>query len=118
MSDSHEAFDFRSEVKNYVAVFIALAVLTIATWAISLVHLSVIPLAISIGLLVALVKGSLVALFFMHLSHERKFIYGALLLTLVLFLTLLFLPLISNLGSNASDEHIYTLPEPAPAAGH
>jgi cytochrome c oxidase subunit IV len=38
-------------------------------------------------------KGSMVASIFMHLSHEKKWIYGALLLTVVFFIVLLFVPL-------------------------
>jgi hypothetical protein len=33
----------------------------------------------------------------MHLSHERKAIYGALLLTLVFFIVLLFIPVLGYL---------------------
>jgi len=38
-------------------------------------------------------KGSMVAGVFMHLSHEKQWIYGALLLTVVFFIVLIFVPL-------------------------
>jgi cytochrome c oxidase subunit IV len=37
----------------------------------------------------------MVASVFMHLSHEKRAIYGALLLTIVFFLVLLFIPVLS-----------------------
>jgi hypothetical protein len=36
----------------------------------------------------------MIAGFFMHLVHEKRIIYGALLLTLVLLVALLFLPVL------------------------
>jgi hypothetical protein len=35
----------------------------------------------------------MVATIFMHLSHEKKWIYGSLLLTVVFFVVLIFIPL-------------------------
>ena len=96
MSDAH-ADDIRKHVKTYLMVFGALMVLTIVTVAISYLHLAV-HKAIVIALAVATVKGSLVALFFMHLSHERKLIYYALMLTVVFFAFLMIIPLATNLN--------------------
>jgi caa(3)-type oxidase subunit IV len=97
-------------VKVYVMVFVGLAVLTIATvlaWAIGS-HFKFSPFAtVSIGLLIATVKGSLVALFFMHLSKERKLIYASLLLAGFFCSALLVLPLFCLLDSYASPEHLY-----------
>ena len=87
--------DIRSHVKTYYMVFGALMVLTCITVGVSYLHLSV-PFAITIALIVAIVKGSLVALFFMHLSNERKLIYYALMLTVVFFIFLMFVPLLTN----------------------
>ena len=42
------------------------------------------PLAITVALIIAAMKGSMVAAVFMHLSHEKRWIYGALLLTVAL----------------------------------
>jgi cytochrome c oxidase subunit 4 len=77
-------------------VFGTLMVLTIVTVAISYLHLAVHE-AIVIALAVATVKGSLVALYFMHLNHERKLIYYTLMLTVVFFLFLMIIPLATNL---------------------
>jgi cytochrome c oxidase subunit IV len=51
-----------------------------------------------VALIIATMKGSMVASVFMHLSHEKKWIYGALLLTVVFFVVLLFLPLLTVMG--------------------
>jgi cytochrome c oxidase subunit 4 len=91
----HGHDDIRSHVKTYFMVFGALMVLTIITVGVSYLHLSI-PLAVTVALIVATIKGSLVALFFMHLSHERKLIYWALALTAIFFVFLMFVPLLTN----------------------
>ena len=95
--DAHAGHDdIRSHVKTYYMIFGALMVLTGITVAVSYLHLAT-PLAITVALIVALIKGSLVALVFMHLSNERKVIYWALMLTVVFFVFLMFVPLFTNL---------------------
>lgn len=69
-----EATDFKKEQALYYKVFGSLAVLTIITVAISSFHVGI-ALAVFLALLVATTKASLVASFFMHLSHEKKLIY-------------------------------------------
>lgn len=81
----------RKQTRVYVGVFIALAIGTVLTVAVAYLHLPV-ALAILVALIIASFKGSLVAAFFMHLSHERKVIYWVLLLTVVFFLALMFIP--------------------------
>ena len=48
------------------------------------------------ALLIASVKGSLVACFFMHLIDERKLIYAVLAFTVFFFLAVLLLPVITQ----------------------
>jgi cytochrome c oxidase subunit 4 len=81
----------RKQTRLYIGVFVTLMVMTILTVAVSYFHLPV-ALAIVVALIIASFKGSLVAAFFMHLSHERKVIYWLLLLTVVFFLALMFIP--------------------------
>ena len=76
------------------AVNPSLLVFTAITVAVNQVHLAV-PFAITVALIIAATKGSMVAAVFMHLSHEKKWIYGALLLTVVFFVVLLFVPLLT-----------------------
>ena len=94
-SIDHHAADIDKHVRIYISVFVALMVLTIITVAISYLHLSV-PMAVTVALLVASVKGSLVACYFMHLISEKKLIYAVLLLTVAFFIVLLALPVITH----------------------
>ena len=68
----------------------ALFVFTGITVAVNQIHLAV-PLAITVALIIAATKGSMVASVFMHLNHEKKWIYGSLLLTVSGFCVLMFL---------------------------
>jgi cytochrome c oxidase subunit IV len=91
---SHHAADIDKHVRIYITVFVALMVLTIVTVAISRFHLPV-PIAITAALVVALIKGSLVACYFMHLISEKKLIYAVLALTAAFFIVLLALPVLT-----------------------
>jgi len=86
--------EVKKSVRSYVTVFVMLMVFTVLTVAASRFHLAV-PVAITLALVIAAMKGSMVASVFMHLSHEKRAIYGALLLTIVFFLVLLFIPVLS-----------------------
>ena len=81
----------KKSVRSYITVFVMLMVFTVITVAASTFHFAV-PVAITVALIIAAMKGSMVAGVFMHLSHEKQAIYGALLLTLVFFVVLLFIP--------------------------
>src|SRR5919198_5120857 len=89
------AVDIDKHVRVYISVFVALMVLTIVTVAVSRFHLPV-PIAVTVALLVAIVKGSLVACYFMHLISEKKLIYAVLALTAAFFVALLFLPTVTH----------------------
>ena len=91
MAHTHDAEAIRKETRTYIKVFLALAVLTVLTVAVSYFEMSPF-LTVAVALLIATFKGSLVAGYFMHLFHERKVIYWILLLTVVFFLVLLFYP--------------------------
>jgi len=91
----HHDVDIDKHVRIYITVFVTLMALTIITVAISRVHLPV-PIAVTIALLVATIKGSLVACYFMHLISEKKLIYAVLLLTVVFFAALLALPAVTH----------------------
>lgn len=58
----------------YLAVFAALAGLTVLTVAVSFVELPG-PLHVSVALLIATGKALLVALFFMHVLYSRRLIW-------------------------------------------
>jgi cytochrome c oxidase subunit 4 len=97
MTSDHAAHaaDIDRHVRVYITVFVALMVLTIITVAIARVHLPV-PIAVTVALLVATIKGGLVACYFMHLISERKLIYAVLALTAFFFVALLALPSLTH----------------------
>jgi caa(3)-type oxidase subunit IV len=103
----------RREIRKYLYVFGALALLTIITVAIAQLHLPTWQ-AIALALVVATVKGSLVAAFFMHLITERKLIYVVLLFTVFFFGVLLWGPW--HQRHNAQDVWPNYDAQPAPAA--
>lgn len=88
--DSHADID--RTVKTYIIVFVSLLVLTLVTVAVSRLHLPVAG-AVAVALVVASIKGTLVAGYFMHLLSERKLIYWVLGFTVAFFLAVLLLPL-------------------------
>ena len=94
MTSDHAAADIDRHVRVYITVFVALMALTLITVTISYLHLPL-PMAVTVALLVATVKGSLVACYFMHLISEKKLIYAVLGLTAVFFVVLLALPVVT-----------------------
>jgi cytochrome c oxidase subunit 4 len=92
---SHHAADIDRHVRVYITVFVALMVLTIVTVLISRVHLPI-PIAVTLALFVATIKGALVACYFMHLISEKKLIYAVLALTGAFFVALLALPIFTH----------------------
>ena len=92
--------EIKKSVRSYMTVFAMLMLFTIITVAASRFHFAV-PVAITVALIIAAMKGSMVAAVFMHLSNEKRWVYGTLLLTAVFFLGLLLLPLFTSLDSLA-----------------
>ena len=86
--------EVRKTVRTYLTVGALLFLGTAITVAVNQVHL-VVPLAITVALIIATIKGSMVASVFMHLSHEQKWVYGALLLTVAFFIVLMMVPLLT-----------------------
>lgn len=109
MSDSHgvDTQAIQKQVRGYMLVFGTLAFLTVVTVLASYLDVAI-ATAVAIALAIAAVKGSLVALFFMHLSHEKRAIYWVLLLTATFFLLLMFLPLGTFADHTGSDSAVST----------
>ena len=97
------AADIDRHVKVYVTVFVALMALTIITVGISYLDLPP-AMAITLALVVATIKGSLVACYFMHLISEKKLIYVVLVITVVKFAVLLALPAFTHGNSYGTFE--------------
>ena len=93
-----DAETIRKETKRYIGVFVALLVLTVLTVWVAEAQVPVV-IAVIVALVIATFKGSLVAAFFMHLSHEKKAIYWILILTVVFFLALMAIPLLWHWNS-------------------
>ena len=107
--------DEHAHIQLYKKIGAALLVLTVVTVAISYIDLTV-PLAITVALIVALMKGSLVASYFMHLVGERKSIYAALALTVFFFMVLLLIPILGH--TDTFGEHKTMSNADAPAVEH
>jgi cytochrome c oxidase subunit 4 len=94
MSDSAQDHGAHDHSKVYFNVLVGLAVLTFLTVAISRVHFGRLG-NISVGLLIAVIKASLVVLFFMHLKYEQRWWAGIVLFPLLLVMIII--------GSNLPD---------------
>ncbi len=81
-----------THARSYLAVFAALLALTVATVAAAGFQATS-ATAVTIGLAIAAVKASLVALYFMHLWHERRLVHLTLAFTAVFFVGLFALTL-------------------------
>jgi cytochrome c oxidase subunit 4 len=93
---AHDPAEIDKHVRTYIMVFATLLTLTMITVAVSYLHLEIHE-AIAVALLIATIKASLVALFFMHLISERQVIILILALTGAFAVVLLLLPAITNL---------------------
>ncbi|MBC8346492.1 MAG: cytochrome C oxidase subunit IV family protein [Candidatus Marinimicrobia bacterium] len=87
----HSVEDIKKSVKVYIGVFAALAVLTVVTVAASYLDLTS-GESFFLAIIIASVKGTLVAGYFMHLFSERTAILAVLGLTFIFLLTIMFLP--------------------------
>ncbi len=93
--------EIRKHVKVYVMVFGALAVLTVVTVAVSWLDMPMLP-ALIVALLIAVVKGTLVALYFMHLVSEKQVIMWVLAATVVFLISMFIL----FIGALADQEQV------------
>ena len=114
---AHDA-DIPKQVKAFKLVFAALALGTVLTVAVSTFHLPIVA-AVAVALLIAAVKGSLVAGWFMHLRAEKKAIYAVLAVTVVFFVFLLLWPLLDIGGGLGKKSVMEGVKQPwDPHSGH
>ena len=102
----------KKTIRTYWMIGGALFGFTVITVAVNQIHLAV-PMAVTVALIIATMKGSMVASVFMHLSHERKWVYGALILTVVGFIILMTVPMFTLMDHIGTPIHVA-----APAAEH
>jgi caa(3)-type oxidase subunit IV len=103
----------RKSVRTYLMIGGALLVFTVITVAANYLHLPV-PAAITLALIIASIKASMVAAVFMHLNHEKQWVYGALILTVAFFVVLMSVPMFTTMDTFG--KHV-TAPAAAAAAG-
>src|SRR5262245_16287002 len=97
MADTHSLEAFKSHIKVYIAVFVALLVgtiITVAAW--KWANFPTLTLTIVVALFIATIKAFLVAGYFMHLMSERKVIYSILVTTAVFFAAMMYLVVYSR----------------------
>ena len=111
---THDPAEIEKSVRTYLKIGVALWIFTAITVAVNQIHLAV-PLAITAALAIAATKGSMVGTIFMHLSHEKKWIYGSLALTVFFFFVLIFIPLFTTMDAIGSRNASQTM---RPAAEH
>ena len=120
MSASHSPEAVKKHRKVYLAVFFSLLVGTAITVGMYYVHFEHLSTTVTIALIVATVKASLVAAFFMHLSNERKAIYSTLLVTACFLGVMMYLfihtrtdvPLDTEFAGSKQVPHSSTPPKP------
>ena len=91
MSDAHSFDAIKKHRKVYVSVFVGLLIGTALTVGMYYVHFDQLWRTVLIALIIATIKASLVAAFFMHLSNERKAIYSTLLVTAFFLVAMMYL---------------------------
>ena len=87
---SDDAIAIKKHLKFYIGIFVALAILTIITVAVSYIHLGTSG-NIILALIIATIKAGLVASFFMHLSSEKSTIHRLMITAIFFFLALILL---------------------------
>lgn len=92
MSDTTDLTHFKKHVNVCIGVFIALLVFTVITVAVAQIDMGK-SQNITIALIIATFKASLVAAYFMHLNAEKKTIFRVLFITFIFFAALLFITL-------------------------
>jgi len=105
---ANQTADVQKEVRLYIAVFAAVAILTLANVALSYTTVRVAPSA-AIALMIAAVNAVLVVRFFMHLATEGKVIHMTLAITALFFLVMFLLFIFAN-----ANEQGMSLQVPAP----
>ena len=87
VENPHEDHHHVSPVWEFTVVFCVLLFLTIMTYLVSFAGLG--PWSLPVAMVIALTKGSLVVLYFMHLKYEDRF-YAFLFCVTILFVSIFF----------------------------
>lgn len=98
--DEHDAAHIKAHIKVYLLIFWMLILGTFLTVAISYVDFGAAWKNITVGLIIATIKATLVAGWFMHLLSEKTLIYSVLSVTVLFFIALAFLTIWSMMGGS------------------
>ena len=112
-----DASEIRKSIRTYMLVGAALLVFTAITVGANQFHFGV-PVAVTVALIIATMKGSMVASIFMHLSHEKKWIYGSLILTAAFFVVLMTVPFFTVSDTIGTPLHHETAASAGAHEGH
>ena len=104
--------EVEKNLRKYWMIGGMLLVFTAITVAASSLNLGV-AAGVTVALVIATMKGSMVASVFMHLSHEKRWVYGSLILTVLGFIILMTVPMFTVMdtigtpipGQAAASEH-------------
>jgi caa(3)-type oxidase subunit IV len=96
MSDNVDPAALQKHVRTYLFIGFLLLLGTAFTVAIAFYEFPTHSMNIIVGMIVATIKASLVALIFMHLNHEKPLIYKFLAFTTVFCIVLFVLFIFSN----------------------
>ena len=110
---AHDTGSVHKQTKIYKIVGGVLFAATVATVAAAEWHHLGITLGIFVAVLIATVKGSLVANYFMHLSAERKMIYWVLALTAFFFVAMIALIMWTHGDQQGQQHGIFPTPQEA-----
>ncbi len=97
--------NIQKEIKKHITIYILLLILTVINFSLSRMHLSAVE-TLSGVLSIALIQGSMVVCYFMHLLSEKKMIHFVLILTIILAAGLLFLPILQFIGRLHGSAHV------------
>ena len=102
MSDqqTNQTIDLQKQVKTYITILASMIVLVLVAVGASH-YVAAVSARITVVVGFALVQAFLSVSYLMHLNAERKLIYWVLLLTVVLFIALLFLPVLTTADSTS-----------------
>lgn len=112
MSAEHTAEHVQRQVRTYFIVFLSLLVLTVVTVAVSRLDLAV-GAGVVVALIVAGLKGTLVAGIFMHLFSDKfPFVFQVLIFSAVFFVVMIALFVFGYFDSFASERAAVVAPVP------
>lgn len=117
----HSVEEMQKHVRSYIFVFLALMVLTVVTVAVSFLEFEgqfAVAIGVTVALIIAVIKSSLVVSIFMHLISEKKIIFMILGLTVFFFAGMVALTLFSESDSITTGQSLPNFEAPAIEEAH